>query len=30
MKLLTNEQQKIYKNAKTCYISKTKIENKHT
>ena len=28
MKLLTNEQQKSYENAKTCYICKEKIEEK--
>ena len=29
MKLLTNEQQKSYENAKICYICKEKIEDKH-
>ena len=28
MKLLINEQQKSYKNAKNCYICKEKFENK--
>ena len=29
MKLLTNEQQKSYENAKICYICKEKFEEKH-
>ena len=29
MKLLTNEQQESYENAKICYICKEKFENKH-
>ena len=29
LKLLTNEQQKSYKNARNCYICKEKIENKY-
>ena len=29
MKLLTNEQQKSYENAKICYICKEKLEHKH-
>ena len=29
MKLLTNEQQKLYENVKICYISKEKSEDKH-
>ena len=29
MKLLTNEQQKSYQNAKACYICKQKFEDKH-
>ena len=29
MKLLTNEQQKSYENAKICYICKEKFENKY-
>ena len=28
MKLLTNEQQELYKNAKICYVCKEKFENK--
>ena len=28
-KLLKNEQQKSYKNAKTCYICQEKFEDKH-
>ena len=30
MKLLTNEQQKSYQNAKICYICKEKFQDKHT
>ena len=30
MKLLTNEQQKLYQNAKFCYIQREKFENKNT
>ena len=29
MKLLTNEQQKSYENAKTCYICKERFEDKY-
>ena len=29
MKLCTKEQQKSYENAKSCYICKRKIEDKH-
>ena len=29
MKLLTNEQQKLYENVKICNISKEKSEDKH-
>ena len=29
MKLLTNEQQKSYQNAKICYICKEKLKDKH-
>ena len=30
MKLLTDQQQELYENAKTCYICKEKFENKNT